>query len=50
MSYTNVYSIIKHLEGEEISKDEEKVIDRYAQYLDNFSAMNELAKVLKEKR
>ena len=50
MSYTNVYSILKNINNEELSEEEFQNIKEYSKYKENFTAMAELAKILKDKR
>ena len=51
MSYTDVYSIIKYAKDEKsITDDEKKKIEKYMPYINNFTVMEELAKILKDKR
>ena len=50
MSYTNVYKILQYVHGEELSEEDMKNVDPYLKYKENFILMEELAKILKEKR
>lgn len=50
MSYTNVYKILRQINGEQLSKEELESISCYAPYCENFKTMAEVAQVLKNKR
>ncbi len=50
MSYSNVYSLLKYANKEPMEQEEISKINPYIKYLDNFVVMEELAKVLKNKR
>ena len=50
MSYTNVYKILKYANKEDITQEEIESINKYMKYVSNFVLMQELAKILKNKR
>ena len=50
MSYTNVFKILQYINKEQISDEDIKMIEKYKPYFKDFSAMQELAKILKSKR
>lgn len=50
MSYTGVYKILQYIEKNDLSEEDMKSIKKYMPYIENFTAMAELAKILKDKR
>lgn len=50
MSYTNVFKILQYIKKENLNKEDMKIIQKYKPYIEQFSLMEELAQILKEKR
>ncbi len=50
MTYTNVAKILKYANKEELSKEDMKIVQEYEAYVEHFKRMEELAKILKERR
>ena len=50
MSYTNVFKILQYIKKENLNKEDTKIIQKYKPYIEQFSLMEELAQILKEKR
>lgn len=50
MSYTNVFKILQYIKKETLNIEDMKIIQKYKPYIEQFSLMEELAQILKEKR
>ncbi len=50
MSYTNVFKILQYIKKETLNKEDMEIIQKYKPYTEQFSLMEELAHILKEKR
>ena len=51
MSYTSVYRILQYAKKDDLSEEDIKTtIKKYMPYIENFTVMEELAKILKDKR
>ncbi len=50
MTYTNVAKILKYANNEKLDKEDMQIIKEYEPYITHFKNMEELAKILKERR
>ncbi len=50
MTYTNVAKILNYANKEKLSKEDMKIVQEYEAYVEHFKRMEELAKILKERR
>lgn len=50
MSYNDVFKILKYINKEECSQEEKETAQKYEKYFEHFKLMEELAKILKDKR
>ena len=50
MSYTDVFKILQYIKEDSLNNEDIKIIQKYKPYIKQFSLMEELAKILKEKR
>ena len=50
MSYNDVFKILKYINKEECSEEEKETAQKYEKYFEHFKLMEELAKILKDKR